>query len=119
MISAGQFWNIDVSLERYNDTIVKIVYGIDTVNPHYIIHLDPPAPAEKRSLVGELYHQQWDMSRKYCLYVGSNQGGAGVDSIKPVGTVVEGTYTDYITNGPFEHSEKFNRFDSSACQSGT
>jgi collagen type VI alpha len=111
----GQFWNIDVSLERYNDTIVKELFNRDSVNPHYVIHLDPPAPAEKRSLVGELYHKQWDRSYKPCLYAGSVQGGAGNDELKPVGTVIEGSYTDYIASGPFKHAEKFNRFNKDLC----
>ena len=115
ILSTGQFWNIDVSLERYNDTIVKELFNRDSVNPHYVIHLDPPAPAEKRSLVGELYHKQWDRSYKPCLYAGSVQGGAGNDELKPVGTVIEGSYTDYIASGPFKHAEKFNRFNKDLC----
>lgn len=105
----GQFWNIDVALEKFNDTA-------DEPFPHYIVHLRPPAPAQARSFVGELYSTKWDNTPEPCIYVGSNQAGTGRSDLPPLGTIVEGAYDDYIVGGAFDYTYQFTRFESESCR---
>lgn len=108
-LPAGQFWNIDVALEKFNDTA-------DEPFPHYIVHLRPPAPAQARSFVGELYSTKWDNTPEPCIYVGSNQAGTGRSDLPPLGTIVEGAYDDYIVGGAFDYTYQFTRFESESCR---
>ena len=115
---AGQFWNVDVALEKFNETHDELLKQMEGSYPHYIVHLRPPDPAQTRSFVGELYTTKWDNTHEPCIYVGSNQAGTGRSDLLPLGTVVEGAYSDYIMGGAFEYNYQFTRFESESCMQG-
>lgn len=112
---SGQFWNIDVALEKLNETFDAVLKQNEGALPHYIIHLRPPAPAQARSFVGEMFTKKWDSTPEPCIYVGSNQAGTGRSDLLPLGTIVEGIYSDYIVKGAFDYNYLFTRFESESC----
>ena len=53
---------------------------------------------------------------KPCLYVGSSQGSRMSDIPGPIGTVIEGSYLDYLVPGLLASDFKFSKFQNSFCR---
>lgn len=74
----------------------------------YLIEI-PGTPT--RDLVGDGHSRTWRLKKQECIYVGDRQGakGAGLHG-GPNDPVIEGVYTDYITDGPFDTNFMFSQF---------
>lgn len=97
----GQFWNIPITIEPFNST-----------NRLYTATVNRPSSSLKsRQFVGCLYDFTWHLEEKYCLYVGDRQGAKGSGIHKgPNDPVIEGTYLDYVVDGPFSTDFGFSQF---------
>ena len=79
-------------------------------NDHYLITVSHP-DSPPRQFVGDLYDFTWLAEKMPCLYVGDRQGAKGHGSHGgPNDPVIEGVYTDYEVDGPFDTDFKFSRF---------
>ena len=115
-VNSGQFWNVDVTLDKFNETFDRILQERDGSVPHYIVTLLPPPPSTERSFIAELYNMEWDGTRRNCLYAGSNQAGSASGKIQPLGTVIEGNFRDYKVSEAFASDFEFSQFDSDSCK---
>lgn len=95
----GQFWNTPISVTEF------------VVEGYYLIQIQVP-DSDPRQFVGQLYSKIWQQEDKPCLYVGDSQGGADISNGGPVDSIIEGHYTDYMTNEPFDVNLKFSQFGS-------
>lgn len=97
----GQFWGVPISVKRY---------GPES-SGDYMIEI-PGTPTRK--LVGSGHSRTWQMKRQECIYIGDRQGAKGAQLHGgPNDPIIEGVYTDYITNGPFDTNFKFSQFGKS------
>lgn len=96
----GQFWNIP---------IIPIKINEDTY-----IEMYAPGHAKYRLIPAVFNDLVWDHSNDGCYYVGDSQGGPekSRDSIQ---SVIEGDYTQYVTNELFNTSFRYKRFDDKRC----
>ena len=68
-----------------------------------------------RSFTGVLYDLTWEFESKQCLYVGNRQGGPIGEVDDENDSVIEGSYQDYRTGGPFDTDFVYSHFDKSKC----
>ena len=95
--SPGQFWSRPITIVQYGS------------NPdHYLIEI--PGNTQ-RQMIGDRHSTTWQREKRQCFYVGDRQGGRGLE-IKgaPNEPLIEGVYTDYIMDGPYDTSFTFSRF---------
>ena len=66
---------------------------------------------QQRQLVGSMGSVTWEHQKRKCLYVGDRQGsrGAGLHG-GPNDPVIEGIFTEYMVNGPFDTDFKYAQF---------
>lgn len=104
----GQFWHTEVSAERYNVT------KKDNISPdasHFAVTVKT-ASGDQRRFFAALYARTWDFKQKPCLYAGSSQGGKTMEVPSLSGSVIEGLYKHYITDGLFNPKFEFSQFQS-------
>ncbi len=63
-----------------------------------------------RSFLGNLVPRTWDGSNEACIYVGNGQGGPSGEKAL-LGSVIEGSYTDYITDSLFDTTFEYDRLE--------
>jgi hypothetical protein len=93
----GQFWSRPISIVQYGS------------NPdHYLIAI--PGNTQ-RQMIGDRHSTTWQRENRQCFYVGDRQGGRGLE-IKgaPNEPLIEGVYTDYIMDEPYDTSFTFSQF---------
>ena len=96
--NTGQFWGVPISVEHY---------GPES-SSYYLIEI-PGTPM--RHLVGDGHSRTWRLNKQECIYVGDRQGAEGAKLHGgPNEPVIEGVYTDYITDGPFDTNFMFSQF---------
>ena len=103
----GQFWNIKVEAERYSVTAEdKIAPSPD----HYAVTVN--APDETRRFLAEKAARTWNQKIMNCLYCGHTQGGNQHEIESLSGSVIQGTYDEYIvlSNDLFEPQYKYSKF---------
>ena len=108
MHCVGQFWNIKVEAEKYNVT------ASDNISPaegHYAVTVNTPAGATRRFFAWKL-PRTWDKKSQTCLYAGDSQGYVPYEVTSLSGSVIEGTYAEYIVSGLFATDYKYEMFDS-------
>ena len=65
-----------------------------------------------------MYNHSWKYEPKQCIFVGTSQGGPTNEVDDKNDSVIEGSYKDYITDGPFGTDFKYAVFDDAVCSSG-
>ena len=93
--------------ERYNVTAED---KIDPRNTHYAVTVTAPAPGDPRRFFAWRHHRTWDKKSQTCLYAGDAQGGVPYEVTSLSGSVIEGTYAEYIVSGLFATVYKYERF---------
>lgn len=78
----------------------------------YVVTISGSADSSDRSFAGSLSNCTWSSEKQLCLYVGDSQGNRMAEAVNLNGPVIEGTYIDYVTNGPFETNHRYNKFTS-------
>ena len=106
--SVGQFWNIEVTAEKYNVTDKD---HIDPHSTHFAVTVKTPSGGERR-FFAELYQHTWDSGNKPCLYAGNSQGGKTFEVRSLPDPVIEGHYSYYIVDNLFSPNFKFSQFKS-------
>ena len=106
----GQFWNIPVQIAQYRG---DFNFNAISRSKYYNITVSHP-DSDPRSFVGLLYDLSWELENKRCFYVGNRQGGPSGEPKLPEDSVIEGSYQDYITDGPFETSFEYSVFTHAA-----
>ena len=76
---------------------------------YHLIQVPVPSSAP-RQFFGVLYGKTWQLEDRPCLYVGDSQGGPDTENGGPPDSVIEGEYTDYMTDEPFHVDFRFSRF---------
>lgn len=109
-IHTGQFWNAPTSISPFDG-----IYRDGTpVTNRYLVNIT--RAGNSRGLVGFLYPQNWQGDEQPCMYVGDRQGGASFAITGYNDGVVEGTYKDYLVQGPFTEGDyKYGLFDEEKC----
>ena len=117
LLHAGQFWNIPVTVSRYQLPSSATARQRQAFNQHmpYVVTIDYPG-AYARRFTAYLYQRTWDKTALPCLYGGNSQGGPWSELPGPNDPLIEGSYKDYITRGLFDVNYGFSRFRD-ACQS--
>ena len=67
-----------------------------------------PVDSPPRSFLGDQFERTWDNTEKPCIYAGNSQGGPSGEESLP-GSVIEGVYTDYVTDSLFDTDFEFDR----------
>ena len=99
--------------ERYNVTAED---KIDPRNTHYAVTVNTPS-GDTRRFFAWRHHRTWDKKRQTCLYAGDAQGNVPYEVTSLSGSVIEGTYDEYIVrDGLFATDYKYKMFNST-CQS--
>ena len=96
----GQFWNIPIFLIK------------DDSGPS--IQVNKLGEDNYRRFHALKYSLTWDRTEKECYYVGNFQGGPEFTH-NPIESVIQGTYSEYMTSGLFDTSFKYQIFDDSVC----
>jgi predicted secreted protein len=106
----GQFWNIDVSAEKYTVTEEDRISPSDT---HFAITVRPPSGSVRR-FFADIHPETWDLENRHCLYAGSGQGGRTYEVPSLPDTVIEGRYSYYKTDDSdlFQCAYRYSRFES-------
>ena len=104
----GQFWNIPISVKRFNGPTR------DGSNNIYIVTVTTPS-GDQRSFPAWLEPRTWDGRTTPCFYAGTNQGGRVYEVINPNDPVIEGNYRQYRVNGNFDTEFMYSHFDSNRC----
>ena len=109
-VIAGQFWNIDVSAEKYTVTEEDRISPSDT---HFAITVRPPSGSVRR-FFADIHPETWDLENRHCLYAGSGQGGRTYEVPSLPDTVIEGRYSYYKTDDSdlFQCGYRYSRFES-------
>ena len=88
---------------------------IDPRNTHYAVTVTAPA-GDTRRFFAWRHHRTWDRENQTCLYAGDSQGNVPYEVTSLSGSVIEGTYDEYIVSGGlFATDYKHEKFDS-VCQ---
>ena len=66
--------------------------------------------SDARTFVGFKYDVTWEWKLKHCLYVGDRQGGPAGE-VRDDGSVIEGSYEDYIVDTAFGTQFEYAVFD--------
>ena len=76
-LTAGQFYHRDMYIEPYSGDL--------DLNPEFYYSVRVPGRGEEterererereREFFARLYHQDWSLQERQCLYAGKNQGG--------------------------------------------
>ena len=104
----AQFWNVDVSAEKYTVTDGD---RIEPSNNHFAVTVRPPK-GDARRFFAEIHPMTWDMKKKHCLYAGSGQGGKIYEVPSLPNPVIEGRYFNYQMKGLFATRYQYSRFTS-------
>ena len=95
----GQFWSLPISIERNGS------------DPTYYLIEVPQSGNQRRRFIGDQHSVTWQGETRKCFYVGDSQGAKGAWQHEgPNDPVIEGTYSDYITNGRFDTNFEFSQF---------
>ena len=78
------------------------------------IEVYEPGHKSYRNFPVFFYNLVWDQSADGCYYAGDSQGGPE-RSRDPINSVIEGDYTQYITDGLFDTEFTYNHFDDTTC----
>ena len=108
VVYVGQFWNVKVEAERYNVT------AEDKISPapgHYAVTVNAP-DGTTRTFFAWKHQHTWDKKSMTCLYSGDAQGGQVYEVTSLTGTVIEGSYNEYIVRSLFSPDYKYEMFDS-------
>jgi len=115
-IIAGQFWNIPVSVERFEG---QVRGGYSAIS-RYTISL--ATNNDSRKYTGKLRIHNWLMKNEPCLYVGDKQSGPVYEVVggDPNDPVIQGKYTDYQVPDAFsEDKYSFGLFREDKCVVGS
>ena len=107
--SLGQFWNIPINVTQYNGSFV---YDVESPEKYYTVEVHYPM-SPVRSFVGYMFDVTWEWKHKHCVYAGDRQGGPAGEVAKD-GSVIQGTYEDYVISDRFETQFKYGVFEG-AC----
>ena len=80
----------------------------------HIIEVYEPGHESYRIFPAIFYPLVWDRSYNGCYYAGDSQGGPEI-SRNPMNSVIEGHYTQYSLDGPFDTEYLYSQFDAAAC----
>lgn len=100
-----------ISIQPYEYTSsIPTVLDLDSLFSVWISH--PSGSSRDRKFVAEYFRRKWDLSLDTCLYCGNIQGGRLFEIEDPNfnDPVIEGEYTDYITEGLFKNSFKYTQY---------
>ena len=107
MHCVGQFWNIKVEAEKYNVT------ADDKISPaenHYAVTVNTSGAT--RRFFAWRFNRTWEKKRQTCLYAGDAQGNVLYEVTSLSGSIIEGTYDEYIVSSLFATDYKYEVFDS-------
>ena len=107
MHGVGQFWNIEVTAEKYNVTTE------DKISPapgHYAVTVN--VNGDTRRFFAWKAPRTWDRKSMNCLYSGDAQGGVLYEVTSLSGSVIEGTYKEYRVSSLFDPEYKYEMFGS-------
>ena len=76
---------------------------------YYNVTVEHPS-SKSRSFSGFKYFLTWDYEKKDCLYAGNSQGGPSPELEDLKDSVIEGRYSEYVTDGPFETQFRYSIF---------
>ncbi len=112
LVDTGQFWGVPFTVvDREMD------------GENYTLTMFPPALPDQdaprnRTFPAMLSDKTWSLDHKFampdskCLYVGNSQGGP---ESSLVDSVIEGNWTDYITDSLYETNWTFSRYNAGTC----
>ena len=109
--SAAQFWNIPISVARYQGPYGDINVT-ETSRIIYSVTLYPDDDNNTRSFLAERGSDTWDNRKKPCLFAGDNNGGPIWEAPKEYGSVIEGTTKDYEVEDVFGSTFTFSKYTS-------
>ena len=96
---AGQFWSRLIFIQNF---------GIDPLD--YLIEISQ-SDDQTKQLVGSDHSVTWQRRKQRCLYAGDRQGAKGAGQHGgPNEPLIDGVYTDYIVDGPFDTSFAYSQF---------
>ena len=108
---AGQFWSIPVSVQPYT----PVEAPPDSEKSYFNVTVTPQ-DSKPRSTLGDTFLRTWDNSKETCVYVGNSQGGPSGEFFNQLsGSVIEGSYKDYMVEGIFDTEFKYSRIEGSCA----
>ena len=104
-----------MAVTKYDGPRNNLHYGNQE---YYVVNVAHPTSSSPRSFVGGLYSYSWNFEPKQCIFVGTSQGGPTGEVDDANDSVIEGSYKDYITAGPFGTNFTYAVFNDAVCPSG-
>ena len=111
LATTGQFWGVPFTVTAISENSYSVTMFPPTSD------LDVPM-AMNRTFAADLGDKTWSLNHEYaksnskCLYAGNGQGGPESDSDD---SVIQGNWTDYITDGLYKTNWIYSRYTAATC----
>ena len=100
-------------MTEYNGSRNNLTYGD---REYYVVNVTRPSSNPRSfEFVGAMYNSSWKDEPKECIFVGTNQGGPTGEVAYADDPVIEGSYVDYNTTGPFVTDFNYTVFNDTKC----